>query len=49
MINFYINGDETSVQLENEKTIGDVLHSFELTFVEIAPIPHEQQIYSSRI
>lgn len=34
MISFYINGDETSVQLENEKTIGDVLHSFELTCEE---------------
>ena len=31
MISFYINGDETSVQLENEKTVGDVLKSFELT------------------
>jgi len=34
MISFYINGDKVEVQLENEKTIGDVLHSFELTCEE---------------
>lgn len=31
MIEVYINGDKTDVQLENEKTIGDVLNSFEQT------------------
>ncbi len=34
MISFYINGDKVEVQLENEKTVGDVLHSFELTCEE---------------
>lgn len=34
MISFYINGDKIEVQLENEKTVGDVLHSFELTCEE---------------
>ncbi|MCR4734273.1 MAG: hypothetical protein K5829_04630 [Treponema sp.] len=31
MIKVYINGQEVDVQLENEKTIGDVLNSFEQT------------------
>lgn len=31
MISFFINGDPVEVQLENEKTVGDVLTSFELT------------------
>lgn len=31
MISFYINGDPIDVQIEDEKTIGDVLNSFELT------------------
>ena len=34
MISFYINGDKVEVQLENEKTVGDILHSFELTCEE---------------
>jgi len=31
MIDFYINGEKVEVQLESEKTVGDVLNSFELT------------------
>lgn len=31
MIDFYINGEKIDVQLENEKTVGDVLNSFEQT------------------
>lgn len=31
MIEVYINGNKTEVQLESEQTIGDVLRSFELT------------------
>ena len=31
MISFYINGEPVEVQLEGEKTIGDVLKSFEIT------------------
>lgn len=34
MIDFYINGQKIDVQLEDEQTIGDVLHSFELTCEE---------------
>lgn len=34
MISFYINGEQIEVQLEGEKTIGDVLKSFELTCEE---------------
>jgi len=34
MINFFINGQKIDVQLEGEQTIGDVLHSFELTCEE---------------
>ncbi len=34
MIEFYINGQEIDVQIEDEETIGDVLHSFELTCEE---------------
>lgn len=34
MIEFYINGDKVDVQLENEKTVGDVLNSFEQTCEE---------------
>jgi len=34
MISFYINGEAVEVQLEGEKTIGDVLKSFELTCEE---------------
>ena len=28
---FYVNNEKIDVQLENEKTVGDVLKSFELT------------------
>jgi hypothetical protein len=31
MIDFYINGEKTDIQLEDEKTVGDVLNSFEQT------------------
>lgn len=31
MISFYINGEPVEVELEGEKTIGDVLKSFEIT------------------
>lgn len=31
MIEVFINGEKTDVQLENEKTIGDILNSFEQT------------------
>lgn len=31
MISFYINGQQVDVQLEGEKTVGDVLKSFEMT------------------
>ena len=34
MIEFYINGQQVEVQLENEQTIGDVLKSFESTCEE---------------
>ena len=34
MIEFYINGQQIDVQIEDEETIGDVLHSFELTCEE---------------
>ena len=34
MIEFYINGQKIDVQIEDEETIGDVLHSFELTCEE---------------
>ena len=34
MISFYINGEQVDVQLEGEKTIGDVLRSFEMTCEE---------------
>ncbi|MBO4532614.1 MAG: hypothetical protein J5726_02845 [Treponema sp.] len=34
MVSFYINGEPVEVQLEGEKTIGDVLRSFELTCEE---------------
>lgn len=34
MIQFFINGEEIDVKLEGEKTIGDVLKSFELTCEE---------------
>lgn len=34
MIEFYINGQQVEVQLENEQTIGDVLKSFEATCEE---------------
>ena len=34
MVSFYINGEAVEVQLEGEKTIGDVLKSFELTCEE---------------
>ncbi len=34
MIEFYINGQQVDVQIEDEETIGDVLHSFELTCEE---------------
>ena len=30
-MDFYVNGDKIDVQLEDEKTIGDVLKSFEIT------------------
>ena len=36
MISFYINGESVEVQLEGEKTIGDVLKSFEMTCEENA-------------
>ena len=31
MVSFFINGEQVEVQLEGEKTIGDVLKSFEIT------------------
>ncbi len=31
MVSFYVNGEQIEVQLEGEKTIGDVLKSFEIT------------------
>ena len=34
MVSFYINGEPVEVQLEGEKTIGDVLKSFEITCEE---------------
>ena len=34
MIEVYINGNKTDVQLESEQTIGDVLRSFEITCEE---------------
>lgn len=34
MIEFYINGQQVEVQIEDEETVGDVLHSFELTCEE---------------
>lgn len=34
MISFYINGEQFDAKLENEKTIGDVLNSFEITCEE---------------
>lgn len=34
MVSFYINGDSVDVQLEGEKTVGDVLKSFEMTCEE---------------
>lgn len=34
MIELYINGQKIDVQIEDEETIGDVLHSFELTCEE---------------
>lgn len=34
MIEFYINGQNIDVQLENEKTVGEVLQSFEATCEE---------------
>ncbi len=34
MIDFYINGQQIDVQIEDEETIGDVLHSFEQTCEE---------------
>ena len=30
-MDFYVNGDKIDVQLEDEKTVGDVLKSFEIT------------------
>ncbi len=34
MVSFFINGDPVDVQLEGEKTVGDVLKSFEITCEE---------------
>lgn len=34
MIEFYVNGDKIDIQIENEKTIGEVLTSFEQTCEE---------------
>lgn len=34
MIDFYINGQKIDVKLENEKTVGDILQSFESTCEE---------------
>ena len=34
MIEFYINGQQVDVQIEDEQTIGDVLKSFESTCEE---------------
>ena len=34
MIEFYINGQQVEVQIEDEQTIGDVLKSFESTCEE---------------
>lgn len=34
MIDFYINGQQVDVQIEGEETVGDVLHSFEITCEE---------------
>ena len=38
MIEFYINGQKIDVQIEDEETIGDVLHSFELTCEKTKPL-----------
>ena len=34
MVSFFINGEQVEVQLEGEKTVGDVLKSFEITCEE---------------
>ena len=34
MVDFYINGQQVEVQIEDEQTIGDVLKSFEATCEE---------------
>ena len=37
MIEFYINGQQVEVQIEDEQTVGDVLTSFEKTCERIVP------------